>query len=83
MSQGNGEMNRNIVEMKIQLKILVQGRKAKEKSKEEVSKFNQYYEKKEDKTKISKTWKYEAKERHEKIIMSCTHQHRMRTKREL
>jgi hypothetical protein len=37
MSQGNGGMNIKIVEMKRQLKMLVQGRKPKEKSKEKVS----------------------------------------------
>jgi len=40
MSQGDGGMNKKIMEMKRQLKMLVQGRKDKEKSKEEVSTFN-------------------------------------------
>jgi hypothetical protein len=83
MSQGDGGMNRKIVEMKRQLKMLVQGRKAKEKSKEEVSEFNQYSEQKEDKTNFSKTGKYEAEERHDKIIMSCTHQQDENQKRAL
>jgi len=37
MSQGDGEMNRKIVEMERGLKMMVQGREDKEKSKEEVS----------------------------------------------
>ena len=55
MSQGDGEMNRKIVEMERGLKMMVQGREAKEKSKEEVLEFNQYSEQKEDKTNFPKT----------------------------
>jgi hypothetical protein len=72
MSQDGEEVNREIVEMKGQLMMLIQegmdrsmqGRKVKEKSKEEISELRQY----------SETGKYEVEEEHDKIIMSCAHQ---------